>query len=133
MKPKGVSKATEDFDLPRIQAGKLNETGIVFRLVDHQDLTGKNGTFYRMAGIINPGQKDELSFVLDYSSGKLHNLMAKNLDVYMNNFIWVAGRGKEYGRNYDVVLVDVGVKDATHQEKGKLLDLVAISKKETLD
>lgn len=133
MKPKGVSKQTEDFDLPRIQAGKLNETGITFKLVDHQDLQGKNGTFYRISGVANPGEKDELAFVIDYSSGKLHNLLSKMLDVYMNNFIWLAGRGKEYTRNYDVVLVDVDIKGAIHQEKGKILDLVAISKKETLD
>lgn len=133
MKPKGVGAKTEDFDLPRIQAGKLTEEGITFKLLDHTELDGKNGTFYRMSCVANPGAKDEISFVIDYSSGKLHNLMAKNLDVYLNNYIWVAGRGKDYGRNYDVVLVDQSERKALEQSVGKIRDLVAISKKETLD
>lgn len=132
MKPKGIGAKTEDFDLPRIQAGKLNEKGIMFKLIGHDELTGKNGTFWRMSCVANEGKKDEMNFVIDYSSGKLHSLLSKSLDTMLNSYIWIAGRGKDYGRNYDVVLVDVDQTD-THQELGDIRTLVSISKKETLD
>ncbi len=121
---------TEDYEPLRIACGKLDAVGLTFTLVNHEELKGQHGIFWRMKAVANSGRKDELNFVLDYSSGKLHALMAHNLDILINQCIKVSGRGSGFDRQYTVTIVE-NPKEKI-EEISRVNLFVEMSKKETL-
>jgi hypothetical protein len=116
---------TEEYDVNRIVAGKLDDKGIVFALMGQETLTGKYGEFHRILCKANPDKANEYEFVLDYSSGKLHTLLSKNWDLVYGQVVRIVGRGKDYDRNYSVFVIDKPADQS--QDVGKLRELVRAS------
>lgn len=97
---------TEDYEMPRVVAGEIDESGIEFRFDSREYLDGKFGKFSRIIGTRNLGLKNEESFVMDYSGSKLTKLIDQNYVDLVGKKIKISAYGSKFDRQYQVEILN---------------------------
>jgi hypothetical protein len=102
---KQKSLRTEDYEMPRVVAGEIDESGIIFRFDSREILDGKFGKFSRIIGT-RPTPKGDEQFVIDYSGSKLTKLVDQNIPELMGHKIKISAYGTKFDRQYQVDILE---------------------------
>lgn len=103
---KQKSLRTEDYEMPRVVAGEIDESGITFKFDSRETLEGKFGKFSRIIGTRPNAKGVDEQFVIDYSGSKLTKLIDGNIPDLMGHKVKISAYGTKFDRQYRVDILD---------------------------